>query len=151
MSLRAPPSSPLRSVSCLALAFALTGCAALTEDMRRAEASYDAARYEDALVWLVDLEADAPAMGLELRARYFYLRGVTEYRLGHRRDALHYLAVAREVSGDDGAGLRPEWRQIMDRTLEELTPRGMGYLPPPPETDEEAPPPVVTSGGEAAS
>lgn len=108
----------------------VTGCAAVRDDMRRAEVSYEAARYEDTLVWLRDLERDAPSMDVEMRARYFYLRGMTEYRLGHRSDALHYLAVAREVAGDQGRGLRPEWRQIMDTTLSELTPRGMSHRPP---------------------
>lgn len=147
----------------------VAGCAALSDDMRRAEQSYEAARYEDALVWLTDLEDDAPGMDLEMRARFYYLRGMTEYRLGHRTFALHYLAVAREITGDGGAGLRPEWRQIMDRTLEELTPRGMTHRPPeegsdatasqeaegqgdegsaPDEPQEPAPP---TSGGEDPS
>ncbi len=90
-----------------------------------------------------------------MRARCYYLRGMTEYRLGHRADALHYLAVAREVAGERGSGLRPEWRQIMDRTLTELTPRGMDYHP----ADASAQPgategtptnaATVTSGGES--
>lgn len=123
------------------LAVGLLGCAAVADDMRRAEASYEQARYEDALVWLGDLENDAPSMDLEMRARYFYLRGMTEHRLGHRADALHYLAVAREVAGERGVGLRPEWRQIMERTLNELTPRGMSHRPPEPEGE-------ATSGGD---
>ncbi len=135
----------------LVLAVAAGGCAAVQQDMQRAEASYEAARYEDTLVWLRDLEDDAPSMDAELRARYFYLRGMTEYRLGHRSDALHYLAVAREIAGDGGAGLRPEWRQIMERTLAELTPRGMGHRPPEAggavEATERAEP--SSSGGES--
>ena len=129
----------------LAIGGAVVGCAALSDDMARAETSYDQARYEDALVWLADLEDDAPSMDLSMRARYYYLRGMTEYRLGHRADALHYLAVAREVVGDDGAGLRPEWRQIMDRTLTELTPRGLSHRPPPAEGE----PDLATGGGES--
>lgn len=128
----------------LALAIGATGCAAISDDMQRAEATYEQARYEDTLIWLRDLEDDAPTMDLEMRARYYYLRGMTEYRLGHRLDALHYLAVAREVAGDQGAGLRPEWRQIMDRTLVELTPRGMSHRPPEAGAVEEE-----TAGGEA--
>jgi hypothetical protein len=123
------------------LACSFAGCAAVAEEMRRAEASYEQARYQNTLIWLTDLEDDAPGMDQEMRARYFYLRGMTEYRLGHRQNALHYLAVAREISGDQGAGLRPEWRQIMDTTLTELTPRGrMNHRPP--EAGD-------TSGGEA--
>ena len=114
----------------LAMMVSLGACAALSDDMRRAEQAYELARYGDTLIWLRDLEDDAPSMDVEMRARYYYLRGMTEYRLGHRGSALHYLAVAREVAGDQGAGLRPEWRQIMDRTLTELTPRGMSHQPP---------------------
>ena len=113
-----------------AMIISLSACAALSDDMNRAETAYGSARYEDTLIWLRDLEDDAPSMDLEMRARYYYLRGMTEYRLGHRGESLHFLAVAREVAGDGGAGLRPEWRQIMDRTLTELTPRGMNHRPP---------------------
>lgn len=122
---------PARVVAGLLLAGVLSGgCAALRDDLQRAEASYEEARYEDALVWLRDLEDDAPSMEVEMQGRYYYLRGMAEYRMGHRADALHYLAVAREVTGDGGAVLTPQWRQIMDRTLAELTPRGMSHLPP---------------------
>lgn len=127
-----------------ALLVTLGGCAAVADDMRRAEQSYEGARYENTLIWLRDLEDDAPGMDLEMRARYFYLRGMTEYRLGHRADALHYLAVAREIAADGGAGLRPEWRELMERTLTELTPRGMSWRPPEEGEAEEA-----SSGGEA--
>ena len=106
------------------------GCAAVSDDMRRAEQTYETARYENTLIWLRDLESEAPGMDLEMRARYYYLRGMTEYRLGHRADALHYLAITREIASDGGAGLRPEWQQIMERTLTELTPTGMGWQPP---------------------
>lgn len=138
----------MRSVSYASLALALTmsvgACAALSDDMNRAETAYGAARYEDTLIWLRDLEDDAPSMDLEMRARYYYLRGMTEYRLGHRGNSLHYLAVAREVTGDGGAGMRSEWRQIMDRTLTELTPRGANHRPP----DESGDGEVENGGGE---
>lgn len=130
----------------LGMLSSLGACAAVSDDMRRAEQSYELARYEDTLIWLRDLEDDAPSMGLAMRARYYYVRGMTEYRLGHRGDALHYLAVAREVAGDQGAGLSPEWRQIMDRTLTELTPRGMNHRPPDESGGEE-----VENGTEGTS
>ncbi len=122
----------------IAMSLLAVGCAAVATDLRRAEASYDQARYEDALVWLDDLEDDAPSMDASSRARYYYLRGMTEYRLSHRPEALHYLAVAREVAGEEGAGLRPEWVDIMNRTLGELTPRGMSHSPPAGETQRSA-------------
>ena len=140
--------------SALALMTSVGACAALSDDMNRAQQAYEAARYGDTLVWLRDLENDAPSMDQEMRARYYYLRGMTEYRLEHRGDALHYLAVAREVAGDEAVGLTPEWRQIMDTTLAELTPRGMNHRPPEEGDDAGAEaggeaPADETSGGEA--
>jgi len=132
-------------MAAVALMASAAGCAAVSDDMRRAEQAYETARYEDTLIWLRDLEDDAPGMDLEMRARYFYLRGMTEYRVGHRADALHYLAVAREIASDGGADLRPEWVQIMNRTLEELTPTGMTHRPP---ERDDAPDQAVTGGGE---
>lgn len=115
----------------LLLAGSLGGCAAIAQEMQRAEQAYDQARYEAALTWLDDLEDEALSMDVEDRARYFYLRGMTEYRLGHRPEALHYLAVAREVAGERGEGLRDEQEELMDRTLGELTPTAqMSHLPP---------------------
>ena len=106
----------------LAGGLCLASCAALSDDLRRAEQAYEQAQYEDALVWLDDLEDDAPDMDVDQRARFYFLRGMTAYRLVQRNDALHYLALAREQAGEQGEGLRPEWRTSMDRTLTELMP-----------------------------
>jgi len=118
------------------VSLALGACGAASAELRRAEQSYEQARYENALSWLADLEPNAPNLGRDERARYFYVRGMTEYRLGHRPEALHYLAVAREVSGEDSNGLRPEQRDLMTRTLAELMPtEPMTHLPPPAAAD----------------
>lgn len=103
------------------------GCAQLREDMKAAEAEYETARYENAEVWLMDLEDKTPDMDVPTRARYYYLRGMTALRLNHRNDALHYLALAREVAGDRGEGLRPEWRTSLETELEALTPTGQTH------------------------
>ena len=138
---------PLIRIMAVGLLMALfAGCAAVADDLRRAERSYDEARFEDSLVWLTDLERDAPAMNQEMRARYYYLRGMTEYRLEHRANALHYLAIAREIVGERGRGLRPERRHIMERALAELTPRGADYRPA-----GESDAVMSTSGGQVES
>lgn len=118
-----------RQIGTAALALALlAGCSALRDDMQRAENAYDEARYDAALVWLDDLEEDTPDMDVDMRARFYYLRGMTAYRLGHRSPALHYLALAREVSGEEATGaLLPEQRQTMERTLAELTPQDASF------------------------
>jgi hypothetical protein len=109
----------------------LVGCGAAAATLRRAEESYEQARYETTLSWLVDLEPNAPTLDHDQRARFFYIRGMAEYRLGHRSEALYYLAVAREIAGEDGTGLRREQQELLARTLTELTPTGqMTHQPP---------------------
>ncbi len=117
----------LGRTAALLLAVAAMGCAQLSEDMRLAEVEYETARYENALVWLDDVEDQTPDMDVATRARYFYLRGMTSLRLNQRTEALHYLALAREVGGDQGTGLKPEWRTTLASSLEELTPVGQTH------------------------
>ncbi|MAQ15160.1 MAG: hypothetical protein CMN30_10260 [Sandaracinus sp.] len=100
------------------------GCSQLSDEMLTIEAGYREARYEDVVVWLDDLEPDVPAMDEPERARFFYLRGMAAHRLGDHDEALHYLALAREVAGPDGRGLREGWRAQLDETLVALTPTG---------------------------
>ncbi len=104
----------------------LAGCASLRDDLLHAETAFDAARYDESEVWLRDLESQAPDMDAEQRSRFYYMRGMTAYRLRHRPDALHYLALAREVSGPRNMGLRPEWVTAMTRAIDELAPDGAG-------------------------
>ncbi len=112
----------MRIVFVLSLALAAVGCAALRDDLQRAEDRFEQARYDDADTWLESLEDSAPDMDPEMRARFYYLRGMTAYRLNRRGDALHYLALTREVAGEQHAGLRQEWTEVLDRTLAELDP-----------------------------
>ena len=121
--------NPLPVVAALgaAVVLAASGCASLRDDMARAEEAYTATRYDHALVWLEDLESSSPDMPLEMRARFYYLRGMTAYRLQDRDDALHYLGVAREVGGDDEEALPAEWRATLDRTLTELIPEDASF------------------------
>ena len=112
----------MRRLPLAALGLLVASCAALTDDLQRAEHAYEQAQYEDALVWLDDLEDDAPDMDVDERARFYFLRGMTAYRLVQRNDALHYLALSRQVAGEQGLGLRPEWQTAMERTLNELMP-----------------------------
>jgi hypothetical protein len=110
----------LRTLLLLALCSAIAGCAALADDLRRVEAAYSGARYQDAMVWLVSLEDSAPQMEEDQRARFFFMRGMTAYRLGDERGARHYLALAQEIAGPDARALRSEWRQVLTRTMGEV-------------------------------
>jgi hypothetical protein len=104
---------------------ALLSCAALRDDMRRAEGAFEQARYEDVMVWLDDLEPSVADMDQPMRARFYYLRGLTAYRLGDRAAARHNLALCREEAGPRMASLPTDWRSNLETALRE-----MGVGPP---------------------
>ncbi len=97
-----------------------TACAAIRDDMRRAEVAFDEARYEQVVVWLDGLESSVPDMDRPTRARFYYLRGVASYRLGETRRARHFLALCREEAEREGVGLRSEWRVNLAKLLAEI-------------------------------
>ncbi|MGF1469456.1 MAG: hypothetical protein ACFCGT_25325 [Sandaracinaceae bacterium] len=115
-----------------------TGCSAWRADLDRAGRSYASARFEEARAVLVDLETKIEALSSADRARFYYLRGMTAYRLRQRSDALHYLAVAWEVSRGGEQGLTAEQARILERTLAEVTPTGRTHRPPAPTGTVEA-------------
>lgn len=98
----------------------MMGCAALRDDLRRAEQAFGEARYENAQTWLTDLEPSVPEMDRELRSRFYYLAGMTAFRTGDRGAARHYLVLCREEASDAGVGLRPDWRTNLAEALREL-------------------------------
>ena len=115
-----------KAFSVILLSSALCSCAALHDDMERAEGSFELARYEDSVVWLDELEVQKPSMDQDMRAKFYYLRGMAAFRLGNRPDALHYLALAREVAGPRNQGLRSEWSANLRRTIAEILPEEGG-------------------------
>jgi hypothetical protein len=105
-----------------AFAFGLAGCTSVASDLRTAQALYKDARYEEALLWLSELQHATPSMERGELARFYYLRGMTGFRLGQREDALHYLVLAEQLSNEDSERLPQAWRPVMERTLQEITP-----------------------------
>jgi radical SAM superfamily enzyme with C-terminal helix-hairpin-helix motif len=83
---------------------------------------YKDARYEEAQLWLSELQGQAHEMPKAELSRFYYLRGMTAFRLGQDEDALHYLAVARQLAKESPRDLPEAWQQLMGRTLQELTP-----------------------------
>lgn len=112
----------MRALRFLPLCLALTACAHVDHRIENAAVCFDDARYDDALVWLADLDDDVGRMAKDDETYFFYLRGMTAYRLDRRTDALHYLALAKAMI--DTHSLTPEGvdMALLTRTLEELTP-----------------------------
>jgi hypothetical protein len=113
------------------LALLLAACVTYREDLNRGQRLYDESQYERALAIFRVLEADQDSLAPPDRARYFYLRGMTDYRLGFRRDARHWLALAKASEHEHPGGLAPEWRDRIEKYLGELNREVYGLGPEP--------------------
>lgn len=105
-----------------ACAIGLVSCTSVATELRTAQLLYKDARYEEALAWLTELQTATASMERDELARFYYLRGMTGFRLGQREDALHYLVLAEQISNEDSGRLPQAWRPVMARTLQEITP-----------------------------
>jgi hypothetical protein len=108
-------------------------CTSLGDEVRRAEQAFSEARYEDVEAWLSDLEPSLGKMSTPLRARYYYLAGMSAYRIGQRAEARHALALCREElaslrwrageAGDSTSDeqLPPAWMHNLQTALDDLS------------------------------
>lgn len=110
----------IRTAFVFALAIALGACATYREDLNRGQRLYEENEYEHALaIWRM-LETDMDSLDQTDQSRYAYLRGMTDYRLGFRPDARHWLAIAKAIEQEHPGGLSPQWKQRLDEALADL-------------------------------
>lgn len=77
----------------------LTSCASFAECVSRGVMHYEAERWDDALAVWTEIEADLPAQSRPDQGEYYLYLALTHLRLGHRSDARHYLAIAKQFWG----------------------------------------------------
>jgi hypothetical protein len=95
-------------------------CSTYREDLNRGQRLYEENQYDRALaIWRV-LEDDVDSLTPNDQARYAYLRGMTDYRLGYRPYARHWLGVARSLEKEHPGGLNQEWKDRLTKSLEDL-------------------------------
>jgi len=97
-----------------------SACTGLGDDLRRAEQAFSEARYEDVEEWLSDLEPNLGKMSTPLRARYYYLAGMSAYRIGQRAQARHNLALCREELAMSAEKLPESWMHNLESALADL-------------------------------
>jgi len=112
----------MRTALVLLLAVALSplACATYREDLNRGQRMYEENQYEHALALWRILEDDSDSLSVNDQARYAYLRGMTDYRLGFRADSRHWLAIAKATEQAHAGGLSVEWKERMETSLTDL-------------------------------
>ena len=73
------------------------------------------------------MEIDVGDLRIDAQSRYYFVRGMSAYRLGHRDDALHYLSVGHQTALQPHGALPAADAEVLERTLAELTPTDANY------------------------
>jgi hypothetical protein len=99
---------------------ALTACTTYRDELVRSQHSFEQNRHEQTLGLLRVLEPDVTKLSTPEQAQYAYLRGMTDYRIGHRSDARHWLAIAKTYDETSPGILPTDWKARMIEALDEL-------------------------------
>ena len=108
------------AVALIAALPVVTGCSTYRDDLARSQHALEENRHEEALAILRMLEPDTSQLASNERARYAYIRGMTDYRIGYKADARHWLAVAKATDQATPGVIPTEWRSRLDTSLAEL-------------------------------
>ncbi len=103
-----------------ALLFAVPACSTYRDDLVRSQHAFEENRHEEALAILRLLEPDTSQLNAAEQARYAYIRGMTDFRIGYKADARHWLAVARAIDEKTPGIVPADWRTRLDTSLAEL-------------------------------
>jgi hypothetical protein len=98
----------------------LAGCSTYRDDLARGQTAFEQNNHERALALFRALEPDTNQLSTQERGHYAYLRGMTDYRIGYRADARHWLLVARAIEGETPGTLPTDWRTRLNEALGEL-------------------------------
>jgi hypothetical protein len=102
------------------LTFAVVSCATYRDELVRSQKAFDANDHDRTMALLRDLETDFTRLPAPQQAQYAYLRGMTDYRIGHRGDARHWLALARSYDEASPGTLPADWKQRTNEAIEEM-------------------------------
>ncbi|MEO8184292.1 MAG: hypothetical protein ABI895_36185 [Deltaproteobacteria bacterium] len=107
-------------------AFLLLSCVGERAALLRGQGYYEDNQFERALSVWRDLERHEPALTPSQFARYAYLRGMTDYRLGFHADARHWLSLAKVSERQHPGGLEGAWLPRLDGALADLDRESFG-------------------------
>jgi hypothetical protein len=98
----------------------LAGCATYQDDLARGQRAFEGSEDERALAIFRILEPDTSHLSDSDRAHYAYLRGMTDYRMGYKSEARHWLSMAAAMVKQTPDVLPEDWAKRMNDALKEL-------------------------------
>ncbi len=98
----------------------LGGCATYQDDLARGQRAFEGSEDERALAIFRILEPDTSHLTDTDRAHYAYLRGMTDYRIGYKAEARHWLSMAAAMVKQTPDLLPEDWAKRMNDALKEL-------------------------------
>jgi hypothetical protein len=99
---------------------ALSGCNTYADSLQRAERAFGQSEHERALAILRTLEPDLNELSESNRAKYCYLRGMTDYRIGYRLEARHWLSLAAARVKQTPDALPADWGKRLKDAQKDL-------------------------------
>jgi hypothetical protein len=107
--------------ACLGLlAVVFVGCQTYQDDLTRAQRAFEQNQHEHALAILRQLEPDTARLAVTEQAQYAYARGMTDYRIGYKVDARHWLALAKSMEAQTPGLLPQDWKARANDALAEM-------------------------------
>lgn len=98
----------------------VAACATYRDQLVRTQVAFERNEYDRTLALLRDLEPDMTRLATPEQAQYAYLRGMADYRIGHRSDARHWLNLARAYDETSPGILPADWKARTVEALDEL-------------------------------
>ncbi len=99
---------------------AAMGCSTYRDDLSRGQTAFEQNSHERALAIFRLLEPDTSHLSTPERAHYAYLRGMTDYRIGYRADARHWLLLAQSMESETPGVLPADWKTRMTEAIAEM-------------------------------
>lgn len=96
------------------------GCTTWRDELERGQTYYAENQFENAMAMWRAVEPHEVDLAAPERVRYAFHRGMTDYRLGFKDHARHWLAVARSMEAANAGSLDRPAKELLTRTLADL-------------------------------
>jgi hypothetical protein len=101
-------------------AFGVGGCNTYADSLARGQRAFEQSEHERALAIFRALELESHRLSTGDRAHYAYLRGMTDYRIGYKADARHWLSLGAAIERQTPGSLPSDWARRMKDALKDL-------------------------------